>query len=96
MRGSVPQPAAVVDVVLTAAVGEQFASWAAWAPALAQDRRDAADQGDELGDVLVVVAGQADRERDVTGVVNQVVLGAGAAALDRREADVVPSEDSHV
>ena len=74
---------ATVDVVVVAAIGEQLPGSAAGAAAPSADRRDGADQRDELGDVVAVAAGQADRERDAAGIADQVVLGAGTAAVDR-------------
>ena len=79
-----------VDVVVVAAVGEQLPRSAAGAAAPSPDRRDAVGQRDELGDVVAVAAGQADRERDAAGIADQVVLGARTAAVDRGRADVVP------
>jgi hypothetical protein len=76
------QPAAV-DVVVVAAVGEQLPRAAAGTAAPAADRRHGVDQRDELGDVVAVAAGEADRQRDAAGVADQVVLGAGPAAVDR-------------
>jgi hypothetical protein len=76
------QPAAV-DVVVVAAVGEQLPRAAAGTAAPAADRRHGVDQRDELGDVVAVAAGEADRQRDASGVADQVVLGAGPAAVDR-------------
>jgi hypothetical protein len=74
---------AAVDVVVVAAVGEQL-PWAPAGPAAsAPDRRNGVDQRDELGDVVAVAAGEADGERDAAGVADQVVLGAGAPAVDR-------------
>ena len=77
---------AAVDVVVIAAVGEQLPRTAARSPA---DRRDGIDQREQLGDVVAVAAGQADRERDAAGVADQVVLGARPSALDRGRADLV-------
>ena len=81
---------AAVDVVVVAAIGEQLTRLAAWPAAPASDRWDGVDQRDELGDVVAVAAGQADRQRNAAGVDDQVVLGARPAAVDRRRADVVP------
>ena len=79
-----------VDVVVIAAIGEQLPRSPAGPAAPAPDRRDGVNQRDELGDVVAVATGQADRERDPAGIADQVVLGAGTAAVDRRGADVVP------
>ena len=83
------EPAAV-GVVVVAAVGEQL-PWAAARPAASTaDRRHGIDQRNQLRDVVAVAAGDTDRQRDTTGVTDQVVLGAGTPAVDRRRADVVP------
>jgi hypothetical protein len=74
---------AAVDVVVVAAVGEQLPGAPAGPAASAPDRRNGVDQRDELGDVVAVAAGEADGERDAAGVADQVVLGAGAPAVDR-------------
>jgi hypothetical protein len=79
-----------VDVVVIAAVGEQLPRSPARPPASTADRWDGLDERDELGDVVAVAAGQADRQRDAAGVADQVVLGAGPAAVDRGGADVAP------
>ena len=70
-------------VVVVAAVGEQLARSPAGPSAADANRRDGVDQRDELGDVVAVAAGEADGQRDAAGVADQVVLGAGAAAVDR-------------
>jgi hypothetical protein len=77
---------AAVLVVVIATVGEQLPRSAA----SAADRRHGVDQGDQLGDVVTVAAGEGDRQRDAAGVADQVVLGAGAAVVDRGGADVIP------
>ena len=74
---------AAVDVVVVAAVGEQLARATVGPPASAAYRRHGVDQRDQLGDVIAVAAGEADRERDATGLADQVVLGAGTPAVDR-------------
>jgi len=81
---------AAVAVVVVAAVGEQLPRPAAGPAASAPDRRNGIDQRDELGDVVAVAAGEADGQRDAAVVDDQVVRGAGAAAVDRRGADKVP------
>ena len=55
---------ATVLVVVVAAVGEQSLGSAAWAPAFAPNARQSVEQGDQLGDVVAVAAG----ERDGQGV----------------------------
>jgi hypothetical protein len=42
------------------------------------------DQQNQLGDVVAVAAGEVHRQRSAAGVADQVVLGAGAAEVDRR------------
>ena len=65
---------AAVFVVVVAAVGEQAVGALARPAELAANRPDAVDQGQQLGDVVAVAAGQADRERDSGRVGQQVVL----------------------
>lgn len=79
-----------VDVVVIAAVGDQLARSAARPATAAADRGDGVDQRNELRDVVAIAAGQRDRQRDAAGLADQVVLGAGPAAVDRGRADVVP------
>jgi hypothetical protein len=62
-----------VDVVVVAAVCVQHIRSSAGSSALAADRRHGVDQGDELGDVVAVAAGQGGSQRDA------VVKGANAA-----------------
>jgi hypothetical protein len=76
--------------VVVAAVGEQLPRLASWPAAPAADRRHGVEQRDELGDVVAVAAGEGDRRRDAAGVADQMVLGAGTGAVDRRGTDVVP------
>jgi hypothetical protein len=68
-----PELAAVLVEVI-APVGEQPIGAPARAAHPAGDRDDAIDQGQELGDVVAVPAGQGDRQRQPTGVGQQVVL----------------------
>lgn len=81
---------ATVLVVVVAAVGVDPAGPAGRPAAPATDRRDGVDQGDELGDVVPVPAGQRDREGDPARVGDQMVFAAGPAAIDRARPDVVP------
>jgi hypothetical protein len=74
---------AAVLVVVVATVGVDLAGLAAGSSAAAANRRYGVDQRDQLGDVVAVAAGEGDRERDAAGVADQVVLGAGTAAVDR-------------
>jgi hypothetical protein len=65
-----------VLVVVIAAVGEQPVGLLAWTSDLAGDRTavEVFDQRDELGDVVAMPAGEADRQRDAAGVDEQMVL----------------------
>ena len=51
------------------------------------------DQRQQLGDVVAVAAGQADRQRDPAGVGQQVVLGARAGTVNRRGPGQGPLEE---
>ena len=90
-RGDAPgaQPSAV-DVVVVAAVGEQLPRLASRPATQAADRRNGIQQRDQLGDVVAVAASESDRQRDAAGVAEQMMLGTGPGAVDRRRADVVP------
>jgi hypothetical protein len=68
-----PEDPAVLVVVI-AAVSEQPVGLGAGPADLARDRADRVQQRYELGDVVAVAAGQADRQRDAAGVDDQVVL----------------------
>jgi hypothetical protein len=82
------QPPVLVEVV--AAVGVELAGLASGPSACAADRWDRVEQRQQLGDVVAVPAGQGDREGDPAAVDDQVVLGAGVAAIDRGRPDIVP------
>jgi hypothetical protein len=77
------QPAVLVVVI--AAIGEESIGLAAGTAGLASDRPrvEVLEERDQLRDVVAVAAGQRDRERDAGRVDEQVVLGAGAATIDR-------------
>jgi hypothetical protein len=75
---------AAVDVVVIAAVGQQLSGAAPGPADQSADRRYGVDQGQQLGDVVAVAAGDADRQRQAAGVADQVVLAAGTAAVDRK------------
>ncbi len=79
-----------VDVVVVAAVGEERVGLAAGTADAAADRRDRVGQGQELGDVVAVTAGQQDGERGAVPVGDQMMLRAGPAPVDRRGAGVAP------
>lgn len=55
-------PAVLVMVIAT--VGEHPLGPSSWTPWLAGDRADAVDEGQELGHIVAIAAGQADREGD--------------------------------
>ena len=74
---------AAVDVVVVAAVGQQLPGAAAGPADQSADRRDGVDQGQQLGDVVAVAAGDADGQRQAAGVADQVVLAASSGAVDR-------------
>jgi hypothetical protein len=76
-----PQQAAVlVEVVAT--VGIEVPGLAAGTPPQTRDRRDGVKERQELGDVVSVSAGEGDGERSSAAVDDQMVLGAGAGAVD--------------
>lgn len=68
-----PELAAVLVVVI-ASVSEQPIGALARAADLADDRDDAIDQRQELGDVVAVPTCKGDRQRQPAGVGQQVVL----------------------
>ncbi len=82
------QAAVLVEVV--APVRVQAPGLATRASPLAADRRDGVEQGQELGDVVPVPAGERDGERGSVTVDDQVVLRARTGAVDGRGADVIP------
>jgi hypothetical protein len=63
---------AAVLVVVIAAVGDHAVGAKPGAADLAAHRADAVDQGQQLGDVVAVAAGQADGQRDAGRVDEQV------------------------
>lgn len=75
-----------VAVMVVAAVGEQAAGLSQRVPDTAAQRRHCVQQGDQLGDVVAVAAGQQAGERDAAGFDEEVVLGARPAAVDRARA----------
>jgi hypothetical protein len=69
--------------VVVAAVGEEHV-WTASRPADdSRDRWDLVEQGQELGDVVAVAAGQRHRERDALPIGDDVMLAARSCAVDR-------------
>ncbi len=79
-----------VDVVVVAAVGEQRVGSASRVSDAAAHGRDGVEQGQELGDVVAVAAGQQDSERSAVTVGDHVVLRPGPAPVDRRRARAEP------
>ena len=77
------QPAVLVVVIAT--IGEDQVRLLARPAGLAGDRSGAqvVEQRQQLGDVVALAASQRDRERDASGVDEQVVLGARAGTIDR-------------
>lgn len=90
------QPAVLVVVI--AAIGEEAVGLAPRAAWLAGNRPGVQqfEQRDQLRDVVAIAAGQRDRERDPGGVDEQVVLGAGAAAIDRRGPGQEPPKSARI
>lgn len=79
-----------VDVVVVAAVGEEGLWFASWPAGPAPDGRDGVEEGQKLGDVVAVAAGEDDRERCAVSVGDQVMLGANASSVDWGRARVEP------
>lgn len=71
---------AAVRVVIVAAIAEHNVGAAPGSTALAPHRGHSLQQGDELGDVLTIAAGQRDGKRNPSGIRDQKVL---TAALPR-------------
>ncbi len=76
-----PQQAAVL-VEVVAPVRIQTPGLAAGASPSSPNRRDGIEQGQELRDVVSVAAGEGDGKWGSVPVDDQVVLGAGAGAVD--------------
>ena len=72
-----------VLVVVVAAVGEEHVGSSARPADDSRDRWDLVQQGQELGDVVAVSAGQRHGERDALAVGEDVVLAARPCAVDR-------------
>jgi len=77
---------APVLVVVVASVGEHTVRPFAGPADLAAHRRYPFDQGDELGDVVAVAAGDAPGERDPGRVYEKVMLGAVSGSINRARA----------
>lgn len=79
---ALPQQAPVL-VMVAASVGEEHVRPSAWPPDDAGHRGDLVHEGQELGDVVAVSAGQRHRERDALAVDEDVVLAARSSTVDR-------------
>lgn len=92
-----PEQSAVLVVVI-AAIGEEAVGLAPRATWLAGDRPgvQALEQRDQLRDVVAIAAGQRDRERNARGVDEKVVLGPGAATIDRRGPSQEPPKSARM
>lgn len=90
-RDDAPSPDLItVDVMVIAAVREQRVGLATRPSDAATDGRDRVEQGQELGHVVAIAAGQQDGERSAVSVGDDVVLRAGPPTVDRRRARLVP------
>jgi hypothetical protein len=81
LDAALPQQAAVL-VEVVPPVGVQTPGFAAGASPSSPNLRDRVEQGQELGDVVSVAAGERDGEWSSVSVDDQVVFGAGAGAVD--------------
>jgi hypothetical protein len=77
---------ATVLVVVVAAVGGDALGSAARAADASCDWRDAVEEGDQLGDVVAVAAGECPGEWESARVDQEVVLGSGPSAINRARA----------
>lgn len=75
-----------VVVVVVSTVGEERVRLASGASHTSPHGWDRVEQGQQLGDIVAVAAGEDDRERSAVAVGDQVVLGAGPAPVARRRA----------
>lgn len=86
---ALPQQAAVLDVVV-AAVGIRPLGPVPWSAAQPTQTRYRVEQGQQLGDVMAVAAGQGGSQRGATGIDDQVALGSGSAPVDRGGVNMGP------
>ena len=90
-RGDAPvAELAAVDVVVVTPVGVDPLGSLPGATADALDPGNLVDQGQQLGDVVAVAAGQGRGEGDAARVGDDVVFRARAAAVDRARAGLGP------
>jgi hypothetical protein len=92
LHAAAPQFAAVLIVVVTA-IGNHLAGAPARSPAFARDGTDPIDERQELRHVVAISAGQRCGQRHAVTVDDQVVLGAGAGAVNRRRPAQAPLEE---
>jgi hypothetical protein len=79
-----------VPVVIVAAVGEEPVGPSPRSTDNAGNGRDLVEQGQQLGDVVVVAAGQRHREREALAVGDDVLFAARSCAVDRAESVFEP------
>src|SRR5919198_6367283 len=72
--------------MVVAAVGEHALRSSAWTSGAATHGRHALKQRHELGDVVAVAAADRPRERDPSGVYEQMMLGAVSGSINRARA----------
>ncbi|GAA0946956.1 hypothetical protein GCM10009550_22040 [Actinocorallia libanotica] len=89
LDSALPQQAPVFVLVI-APVGQQEVRPSAGPSHPSAHRLDPVQQRDELGDVVVVAAGQGDGQRNATTVGQDVVLGARPPTVDRTPAGFGP------
>ena len=77
-----PDEAAVLVVVI-AAVGDQRSRPSSWPAYTAAHGRYAVEQLEQLGNVVAVGAGERPGQRQAAAVYEEMVLAAGATAIDR-------------
>jgi hypothetical protein len=82
------RPTVAVEVVT--AIGHQHRRPLAGSAALASHGWDLIDQRQQLGDVVSVATGQADRQRNAPRIADEVVLAARSCPIDRTCAGCLP------
>ncbi|KOG29337.1 hypothetical protein ADK37_37145 [Streptomyces resistomycificus] len=69
--------------MVVATAGEEHVGSTSWSAHDSRDRWDLVEQGQQLGDVVAVAAGQRHRERDALPVGDDMVLAARPCTVDR-------------
>jgi hypothetical protein len=82
--------------VVVAPVGDDLVGPLAWTADPTYDGRDPVNEQEQLSDVVAVPASQRDRQRYPGGVHHQVVLGAGAIAVNPRRPGQAPLKSADV